>query len=573
MFRTMRAGSRRSSVPPLLLFLLLAFAASNAAPTAWTRGVVASDHEIASRAGLEMLEKGGNAVDAAVATAFALSVVRPYASGIGGGGFLVVYLADGEGGRSIAIDYRERAPRAVGPNFYEGLEDTLACRFGGRSVGVPGAVAGLLHALERYGTLDRATVLAPAIRAAEEGFLADRHYVLSAREMIPVLESLPLLRERSPFTWSRFLGEGKIAEGNRILLPEQADALRLIAERGTHAFYGGPIGEAVVQAAEASGGVLAGEDLESFAVKERTPLEGEFRGKRILGMPPPSSGGIALLQILGIFDRLTGGEEPPARNSPAYVHLLVEAMKHAFADRAEWPGDPAFVEVPVERLLSGGYLDERAASVQRARALGPDAYGTKAPPPDDRGTSHFGAVDRFGNAAAGTESINYSFGSLVAVPEYGFVLNNTMDDFLTRRGTANLFGLLQSERNLPAPGKIPLSSMSPTIVLDDEGVLAVAGGSGGPRIISGTAEVLLGVVLFDQDAEEAVAAPRFHHQWMPNKLLLEPGFGREIQMALFGMGHSLERTDAVAAVPLIRRSAAGYQASSDPRKGGAPAGY
>jgi len=564
---------RRRSLVAVLVLLFLGFSPSPGSPPVWTRGAVASDHEVASRAGLEMLRKGGNAVDAAVATAFALSVVRPYASGIGGGGFLVVYLANENGGRSVAIDYRERAPRAITPDFYERLEDTLACRFGGASIGIPGATAGLLHALERYGTLDRATVLAPAIRAAEEGFLADAHYVLSAREMIPVLEALPSLRASNSFLWERFFREGTVAKGDTIRLPEQGAALRLIAERGADAFYGGPIGEALVRAAGASGGVLELEDLQSFPVAERTPLEGEFRGKRILGMPPPSSGGIALLQILGIFDRKTAGEEPPAWNGPEYVHLLAEAMKHAFADRAEWPGDPAFVEVPVERLLSGAYLDERAASVRRTKTRGPDAYGTRAPGPDDRGTSHFGAVDRFGNAVGGTESINYSFGSLVAVPEYGFVLNNTMDDFLTRRGTENLFGLRQSERNLPAPGKIPLSSMSPTIVLDKDGVFAVAGGSGGPRIISATAEVLLAAILFDQDAEAAVAAPRFHHQWMPNKLLLEPSFGPLIEGVLLRMEHEVERTETIAAVPFIRRVRGGYQASSDPRKGGAPAGY
>jgi gamma-glutamyltranspeptidase/glutathione hydrolase len=521
-----------------------------------------------------MLEKGGNAVDAAVATAFTLSVVRPYASGIGGGGFLLIYMPGQDRKRAIAIDYRERAPGGIVPDFYEKTEDTLASRFGALSIGVPGSVAGLLHALREYGTLDRATILEPAIRAAEEGFALDRHYVLSAREMAPIFESIPSLGGPDSFIWKRFFLGGTASEGDTIRLPEQAAALRLIAEQGSAAFYGGPIGEAILRAARAGGGVLAEADIDSLpVVHERVPVEGDFRGNRVLCMPPPSSGGIALLEILGIFDRLHEGGPVPALNSPEYVHLLVESMKHAFADRAEWPGDPMFVDVPAEKLVSDDYLRERAASVSRTGTRRPESYGTRLPPPSDRGTSAFSAVDRGGMAVSGEESINYPFGSLVAVPEYGFLLNNTMDDFLTRRGKSNLYGLTQSERNLPAPGKAPVSSMSPTIVLDDEGVLACAGGSGGPRIISGVAQVLLGVMLFDLSAEEAVASPRFHHQWMPNRVELEPGFGRDVQRALFDKGHTFARTEAVASVPLIRKGDGGYEASSDARKGGAPAGF
>lgn len=565
----------RSVLRSLAISLLASALGLGPGPAAapWTKGAVASDHELASRAGLAMLEMGGNAVDAAVATSFCLSVVRPYASGIGGGGFLVLHLAGEGSAREVALDYRERAPAAVGPATFEMHPDTTASQVGGASVGIPGAAAGLLYALEHFGTLARTAVLGPAIRAAEEGFVADRHYVLSAREMIPLFEANPALREAYPFTWKRFFAEGRIAEGDTIRLPEQAAALRLIAERGAAAFYGGPIGEAVVRAARASGGAFAPEDLARFEVVKRRPIEGTFRGKRLIGMPPPSSGGIALLQILGIFERVLPPGEPTARNGPEYVHLLAESMKHAFADRAEWLGDPAFVDVPVEALLGDAYLDERAASVRPGRTLPREAYGTRAPSPDDKGTSAFSAVDRWGNAASGTESINYSFGSLVPVPEFGFLLNNTMDDFLTRPGRVNLFGLTQSDRNLPAPGKIPLSSMTPTIVLDENGVFACAGGSGGPRIISAVAQVLLNAILFDLDAKSAVEEPRIHHQWMPNTLLLEPGLAHDLQKSLFGKGHSFARTEAVAAVPFIRRAGEGYGAAADPRKGGAPAGY
>jgi len=304
---------------------------------------------------------------------------------------------------------------------------------------------------------------------------------------------------------------------------------------------------------------------------ETTPLEGTFRGLRVLAMPPPSSGGAALLQTLGILEKL---EKDPAGMKPgsaAYIHTVAEAMKHAFADRAAWLGDPEFVDVPLDRLLAPDYLVALAARVD-GRSHPPEEYGTPLLVPEDGGTSHYCAVDRWGNAASGTETINLEFGSLVAVEPYGFCLNNEMDDFLTRRGEPNVYGLHHSDRDLPAPGKRPLSSMCPVILLEGEEPVVLAGASGGPRIISATAQALLRVVLFDEDAERAVAAPRFHHQWLPNHLYLERGIDSSIQMDLFGKGHHLERMEVIGQVQLIRRSGDGYEGAADPRKGGAPAG-
>ncbi len=569
-----------------------------AAPrSTFDREVVAADHAVASGAGAEMLRRGGNAVDAAVATSFALSVVRPFSCGIGGGGFMVCYFSDAgladqarlgrDPPRTVAINYREVAPASVGPDFYERPENEGASERGGRSIGVPGTVAGLLHALAAYGTLDRATVLAPAIRAAEEGFLVDLAYMEMAAELIEDFESSPDWKTRFPFVWGRMLNEGRVGEGDRIRLPEQAEALRLIARGGADAFYSGPIARAIVASAGEDGGVLTLIDLAGYRVAEVEPLRFEFAGRELLTMPPPSSGGVAMGQALGIYQRLGA----PDRRTLAGFHGLVESFKHAFADRAEWLGDPGFVEVPAGRLLAGEYLDARSTAIDPERALSPERYGTRdasraapAVGPNDGGTSHISVVDAAGNAVACTETINLEFGSLVAVEAWGFLLNDEMDDFTTVRGRPNAFGLIQGERNSPAPGKRPLSSMTPTIVVGaDGGVEVVAGASGGPRIITATAQAILACVLEGAGADEAVARPRWHHQWMPDVLRVEEcwlgagveGFrGDELRERLAGQGHQLAITDDVGVVQLIRRARAGsgWEAACDPRKGGRPAG-
>lgn len=574
------ARPRASFAGPAAMIAIALFAAALPATleagTVWDGGVVAADHPLASEAGRAALDAGGNAVDAAVAASFYLSVVRPYSCGIGGGGFMVLYLP-GESGtpsRAVAIDYRERAPRAVGPDYFEKIDaDSQITRYSGRAVGVPGTVAGLLYALEKYGTLDRATVMAPAIRAAREGFAADAHYAQVAAEVTAWYDADSLRRERYPFVWQSLLLEGKVREGSLIRLPEQAEALRMIAEEGSAAFYDGPIGAEIIKAIRGRRGEMALGDLRSYEVTETNPLTGQALGRQFLTMPPPSSGGIALQQILGMLEYHRESLVESGWNSAGYIHLVTEAMKHAFADRAEWLGDAEFVDVPIAHLTDPDYIRARAGQIDPRRTKKPESYGTRAPGPDDHGTSHISVIDGDGNGVACTETINLWFGSRIAVAPYGFVLNDEMDDFLTRRGTRNAYDLEQSDRNLPAPGKHPLSSMSPTIVLKDGAVEVIAGASGGPRIISSTAQTILDVVLFDLGAEEAVAAPRFHHQWMPDELYLEPGLrGREIQASLWGKGHNLKAIDAVGAVQLIRTRQGGYEAACDPRKGGRPAG-
>ncbi len=538
----------------------------------YEHAAVAADHVLASQAGLEMLKQGGNAVDAAVAASFCLSVVRPYSCGLGGAGFMLIWSP--RGGRAVAIDYRGTAPAAVGPDYYEQLGDEAASRFGGRAVAVPGSVAGLLHALERHGTLARETVMEPAIRAAGEGFAADANHVWAAGELAAKLESRPELHALAAPIWTELCREGKVAVGDVIRRPEQAAALHLIAERGAGAFYRGPIASAIVTAVRQNGGPMTLEDLAAYQVRIGEPLRGWFQGKCVLAMPPPSSGGVAVLQILGMLERRLGDGGRLRDQRVLYPHVLAEAMKFAFADRAESLGDPSFCDVPVQRLLSKEYLAFRAGRIKLAHTLPIESYGTAAPLPPDGGTSHLSVIDANGMAVACTETINLVYGSLLTVTAYGIILNDEMDDFTTRPDRPNAFGLRQSPRNSPQPGKRPLSSMSPTIVLENGRAVLVAGGSGGPRIISATVQCLLDCLLFDMTPQEAVAAPRFHHQWLPNVLEFEPGWGdAEVIEALRGMGHEIGCRPEIGVVQIVQSGPAGVRAASDPRKGGAPAGY
>jgi len=575
------------AIAPLVVSATLVAAPPPAHDAWFESGAVACDHPTASEAGARMLRRGGNAVDAAVAASFTLSVVRPMSCGIGGGGFMVIHLpADPTHGEvTTAINYRETAPAAVGPDYYsrDGAPENASTR-GGTAVGVPGTVAGLLHALDAYGTLDRETVLAPAIHAAEAGWTIDGHAAESLARLKAWYDEQPARTQRFPFLWETYLHEGKLAAGETITLPGQARALRRIAQDGAAPFYEGPIAHAIIEAVTRTGGDMTPEDLAGYEPLEVDPIAFDVLGHTILTMPPPSSGGVAMCQILGVLERLRPWEDdfergtgPPIKHTP---HVYIEAMKHAFADRAEWMGDPRFVDIPIERLLSHDSLDEFAARIDTTRTFAPDHYGSRAAPPDDDGTSHLSVVDQWGGAVACTETINTPFGSLVGVGEYGFVLNNEMDDFTARPGEPNTYGLIQSARNAPAPGKRPLSSMTPTIVLDEERrVVTVAGAAGGPRIISATTQCVLATTVFGVDAGPAITFPRLHHQWLPNVVYYERTFpAGELAPALDVLretGHELRERDVVGVVQLITRGRdrEGWNAASDPRRGGSPAGH
>jgi gamma-glutamyltranspeptidase/glutathione hydrolase len=548
---------------------------------------VAADHPLASKAGSDILKQGGNAVDAAVAASFALSVVRPYSCGIGGGGFMVIRLPNHPklGPVLTSINYRETGIAKARPDYLEGNPDPDAATHGGKAVCVPGTVAGLLYALDKYGTMPREKVLAPAIAIAREGFAADQHYEDSCRKdelVLPWLIKDPARQKRFAFLWERLLDSGNVRKGFVVRLPEQAKALELIAAHGADGFYKGPVADAIIKAIAADGGDMTLDDLASYKVEERPPLQASFRGSTIITMPPPSSGGIVFAQVLAMLeDRpdLLGAACDPGRggghNSVAYIHLVTEASKHAFADRARWLGDPNFVKLPLKSMLSPEYIKSRADTIDPLHVLANDAYGSATPLPEDAGTSHLSAVDAQGGAVACTETINLIFGSLLPVPEYGFILNDEMDDFITRTGHANAFGLDHADLNRPQPGKRPLSSMTPTIMVRDGKVVLIAGGAGGPRIMSGTIQACLNVLLFDMSADDALSKPRFHHQWHPDTLQLEPALMNvaSLKERLASFGHVVKEREVVASVQLIRACKDGWQAGSDPRKGGIPAGY
>ncbi|HYD00535.1 MAG TPA: gamma-glutamyltransferase, partial [Phycisphaerales bacterium] len=515
---------------PLVLLFLCGCASAPLETDLYTE-VVAADQPLASRAGLRMLEQGGNAVDAAVAAAFTLSVVRPQSCGIGGGGFMVIYLPQEATRRGEAVETtinsREWCPAGVGPDTFATSSDPRASTVGGLAVAVPGSVAGLLHAQEKYGLLERAAVMRPAIEAAEDGFVVDAAYASAAAETMEKFKRDVSLQTRFPFLWRTLLLEGRVREGARIVNPDQAGTLRRVARLGASAFYHGPLADAIVDAARNAGGVLTLNDLARYytsGVREQAPLKFAAFKRTFITMPPPSSGGVALGQTLLMLDR-RDADRLVSTDEPAFAHELAECFKLAFADRAAHMADPAFAPVPTAEFLSPADVAARANLIDAARTFPADYYARKGPPlqpPADHGTSHVSAADRWGGACAATETINLFFGSYVCPEGCGFLLNNQMDDFTARPGTANAFGLRQSDSNLPQPGKRPLSSMTPTIVLDAEGVEAVAGASGGPRIITATTQALLNALVRGDDAPTAVGRPRLHHQWLPDTLMLEP---------------------------------------------------
>jgi gamma-glutamyltranspeptidase/glutathione hydrolase len=541
-------------------------------------GMVAADHPLAAEAGAQMLRQGGNAVDAAVATSMALSVVRTDACGIGGGGFMVIHLVDDprHGTVSVAINYREACPAGIGPETYAELNDPEASSRGGLAVAVPGTVAGLLYALETYGTLDRQTVLEPAIRLANEGFEADDHHVRSAKSLQNRFKTRADWRDRFPLVWNRLSNQGSIEIGDQIRLPEQAAALKLIAEHGADGFYRGAIADAIVASVKNDNGVITHDDLTSYRISVSEPIIFELSQGRILSMPPPSSGGVAIAQMLYLAEQLDIQVTPTGWLDTASTHLLTESMKHAFADRSRYMSDPAFNIVPVDQMLDREALRATEISIDPKKTLESSDYGIANALVDDGGTSHISVIDSNGSAVACTETINLAFGSLVGVDGFGFCLNDQMDDFTTVAGQANAFGLVQSNDNLPEPGKRPLSSMSPTIVLDEEGrVVAVAGASGGPRIISSTTQVLLRIIMGGANATQAVEAPRVHHQWNPNLLRYETSGPNnepptEWRTALKSLGHELKTVATIGAVQAITRDPESgvIDGAADSRKGG-----
>ena len=583
----MPSEKREQSVHRRFVLLAVVFVASAAheasafqqtsATGTFSHGVVAADHPAASAAGAKILRQGGNVVDAAVATSFALSVVRPASCGIGGGGFMVIWDANAQ--KSVAIDYRERAPAMVTRDLFggaadAGLPESRSVR-GGMASGIPGTVAGLCYAAEKYGTLPIAILVQPAMDLCRDGVEIDAHDQEVQASTLEKLAKHDGYRTRFAGLITGYLNSGKHWKaGDRFYSP-QRKALELVAQYGAAGFYQGAVAEAIVATAVAESGSLSPSDLSEYVPTEREVLTAEFHGRRLITMPPPSSGGVALLQTLQGLQAWELHRKKSLRdlghNSADYVHVVAEALKHAFADRAEYLGDTDFAEVPISRMLSREYAQQIAERISIDNTLPLKNYGRFFSQPDG-GTSHFSVMDSAGNAVACTETINLTFGSFVVVPEYGVLLNNQMDDFTAEPGKPNAFGLIQSESNAIAPGKKPLSSMTPTIVIQNGRAVYACGASGGPRIITATLQSLLNHIVFDMAPGDAVAAPRFHHQWSPNELLLEPALMQKTGEALTSKGHETKRSSSLAATQAAGLSDGKLLGGSDPRKHGRPAG-
>ncbi len=568
-----------AALAALLFFALASIApprvdAASSAPAYSRAGMVVASQSDATRAGVAMLAAGGNAIDAAVASAFAIGVTQPFSSGIGGGAFILIRLADGE---VVAIDARETAPGAADRNMYvrPGVAEDASV-VGALSIGTPGMVAGLALALERYGTLPLAQVLAPAIRLAREGFAIGPYHV----EMMDW--ERPQLEDRFPETLRvQYPPEGVALEpGWRLVQPELANTLALIAAHGPRAFYEGKIAEAIVNHVQEGGGLITLEDLSSYAPKVREALRGSYRGYDIHSFPPPSSGGVALIESLNILEGFELAK--CGAGSSASIHRIVEAMKFAFADRAAHLGDADFVEVPVARLIDKGYAATLRARInppwwQRSPsqwAQDESALRIEAPglPQNDSGTAHLSTTDAAGNAVALTGTINTLYGSGITVPGTGIVLNNEMDDFAKAIGEPNSYGLKDLlGRNAIAPYKRPLSSMTPTIVTKGGRTVFVTGSPGGPRIISTTLLTIVNFIDYGMDVQQAVSAPRVHHQWDPDKLRVEAAIPDDVVEALRARGHNVDISDwdwSVAEAIAIDRETGWHTGGSDPRSQG-----
>ncbi len=536
-------------------------------PVTARNGMVVTQEARASRIGTDILKRGGNAVDAAVAVGFAMAVTYPRAGNIGGGGFMVIHLAGSKQkpAKNIAIDYRERAPSATTRDVFldaSGKPDPAKSRDQGLAIGVPGTVAGLALAHGKYGSgkFTLAQLIEPAIELARKGFRTGDEFEDTGRSSIERMR-------RFPSTAKLFLKpDGSLIErGTLLVQADLANTLQAIAKSGPRAFYEGPIADRISAAVREAGGLMTSEDLKNYRAAERPVLRGSYRGLTILSMPPPSSGGVLLIEMLNVLEGFN-----LKRDDPASVHLMVETMRYAYADRAKLLGDPDFVKAPLEGLLSKRYaaalrarIDrERATPSDKIRALSPQAF-------EGHNTTHYSIVDRFGNAVANTYTLNLNYGVGLIAEGTGVLLNNELDDFAAAPGVPNAFGLVGYEANEPGPNKRPLSSMTPTIVLYRGKPLIVTGAPGGSRIITAVMQVLINVVDYRMSIAEAVQAPRIHHQWMPDETMIEAAYPDAIARALAARGHNVRIWPPFTSVPSIMVTPQGLVGAADTRTRGA----
>ena len=526
------------------------------------KGMVVSQRMIASEVGAEILKKGGNAVDAAVATGLALAVVLPRAGNLGGGGFMVVYLKEED--KTIAIDYREKAPSAATRDLFldeNGDYDRKKAQFSLLSAGVPGSVAGFHHALTNYGTLSWQEVLEPAIRLAEKGFVIphDLANTLASKRYRERLSS-------NPAAAKVFFKEDKglYSAGEILIQKDLASTLKELSKNGPDAFYSGKIAQLIVEEMERNGGLITLEDLKNYNVAERQPLEGSYKGYEIVSMPPSSSGGTHLIQMLNML------EEFPVKEmgfgSADTIHILAEVMKRAYADRSKYLGDSDFYKVP-SSLTSKKYAislnkDISLDKVTPSEDVSPgDPYPYESPD-----TTHFSVMDSYGNAVSNTYTLNFSYGSGLMITGTGMLINNEMDDFSSKPGTPNGYGLLGSEANAIEGNKRPLSSMTPTIIFKDQKPYMVFGSPGGSRIITTVLQVALNVMEHEMNIAQAVHSPRMHHQWLPEVLMIEQGFGSDTEKLLESKGYRLYPSSTMGSVQAIVKEGKYFYGSADPRR-------
>jgi len=510
--------------------LLATAQAASVAPVAAENGMVVTAQHIATHVGVDVLKKGGNAVDAAVAVGYALAVVYPAAGNLGGGGFMTIQLADG---RKTFIDFREKAPLASKPDMYldkDGNPIKGASTSGHLAVGVPGSVAGMEYALAKYGTMKRGDVIAPSIVLADKGFVLDQGDADLFRTATEAFKA------DAP-TAKIFLNGGQPYKvGDRLVQKDLANTLREIARHGESGFYKGRVGAAIVASSQQGKGILTQADLDQYKVRELAPVECDYRGYHVVSAPPPSSGGVVICEILNVIEGYPLKEM--GFRSAQSVHYQIEAMRHAYLDRNSYLGDPDFVKNPLDRLPDKKYAEKIRAAIDPAKAGISSQMKPGVPPHEGSNTTHYSIVDKMGNAVAVTYTLNDWFGARVTAAGTGVLLNDEMDDFTIKAGVPNLYGLVQGEQNKVEPGKRPLSSMSPTIVTKDGKPVMVVGTPGGSRIITATLHTIINVIDYDMNIQEAVDAPRFHQQWLPETTNIEHfAISPDTKKMLEGMGH------------------------------------
>jgi gamma-glutamyltranspeptidase/glutathione hydrolase len=551
------AQERRAYAPPDL---------ATVRAVAAEHGMVVAQERIAAQVGADILAQGGNAVDAAVATGFALAVTYPRAGNIGGGGFMVIHSA----GRNedVAIDYRETAPAATTRDMFlgtDGKPDADKSRNSALGIGVPGTVAGLAMALEKYGSgrFTLAQILKPSIALARDGFIV-------ADDMADTLSDMyrRMARWQHPAGTLARTDGAPLREGDRLIQADLAATLSAIAEQGPRGFYEGPVAEKLAAAVRSAGGIMTADDLKSYEAVIRTPVRGNYRGYDIVSMPLPSSGGTVLLQSLNILEGFPIADMK--QGSAPSLHVMIEAMKRAYADRARYLGDPAFINAPVNVLTTKEYAAKQRAGIDLARAT-PAGDVLAVNPREGSNTTHYSVVDASGNAVSNTYTLNFPYGVGLVATGTGVLLNNELDDFTAAPGASNAFGLVGFEANLPGPGKRPLSSMSPTIVLKDGKPVLVTGSPGGSRIISAVLQIVVNVIDYRMDVAAAVAAPRVHHQWMPDEVRAERGFPEEVLNELRAKGHKVIEPLGQTSANSIAVTSNGLLGAPDPRTRGAAA--